>query len=74
MSRSARALTLFAPVLSLPRPGLLLRRWTAMRALARQRRHLAALDAVQLADLGLTPDQARAEAARPFWDAPRHWR
>lgn len=74
MPRFARALPLIAPVLSLPRPGMLLRRWSELRAVARQRRQLAALDDERLADLGLSADQARTEAARPFWDAPRHWR
>jgi uncharacterized protein YjiS (DUF1127 family) len=26
-----------------------------------------------LDDIGVTPDQARHEARRPFWDAPDHW-
>ena len=43
-------------------------------ALYRQRKQLAALDALQLADIGLTADQAVAEAKRPIWDAPAHWR
>lgn len=42
--------------------------------LYRQRRALAALDDHQLRDLGLTRAQAEAEAARPLWDAPAHWR
>ena len=43
-------------------------------ALSRQRRQLAALDATRLDDLGLTAQDARREAARPFWDAPQHWK
>lgn len=43
-------------------------------AARRQRRALAALDAHSLRDLGLTRDQALAEAARPVWDVPPHWR
>jgi uncharacterized protein YjiS (DUF1127 family) len=39
-----------------------------------QRRQLAHLDAAQLADLGLTPAQARREAKRPLWDVPTNWR
>jgi uncharacterized protein YjiS (DUF1127 family) len=42
-------------------------------ALWRQRRALATMDARQLADIGVTPDQARTEAARPVWDVPSHW-
>lgn len=39
----------------------------------RQRRQLARLDHSQLADLGITADQAQQEAARSFWDVPQHW-
>ena len=40
----------------------------------RQRRALAQLDAHRLDDIGLTRAEAQAEAARPIWDAPAHWR
>jgi Domain of unknown function (DUF1127). len=40
----------------------------------RQRRALAHLDPHLLADVGLTVDEARAEAARPLWDVPSNWR
>lgn len=63
-TRSASALTA---------PGLF-RRLRKAAALARQRHALAALDDAMLRDIGLTRDQAMNEAARPFWDAPRHWR
>lgn len=43
-------------------------------AVARQRARLAALSEDALADLGIDPEAARAEAARPFWDLPRHVR
>lgn len=43
-------------------------------ALARQRRMLAELDEARLSDIGLTPEQARIEAERPFWDGPTYWR
>jgi uncharacterized protein YjiS (DUF1127 family) len=39
-----------------------------------QRKHLAALDAAQLADIGVTREQAEIEAARPLWDIPSNWR
>lgn len=42
-------------------------------ALWQQRRALARMDARQLADIGVTPEEARAEAARPVWDVPAHW-
>lgn len=34
----------------------------------RQRRELATLDARILQDVGLSPEDARQEASRPFWD------
>jgi uncharacterized protein YjiS (DUF1127 family) len=40
----------------------------------RQRRALARLDARALDDIGVSPAEARAEAARPAWDAPARWR
>ncbi len=47
-------------------------RLSEMRALARQRRDLGQLDA-RLLDIGVSAKEARAEAARMSWDAPRHW-
>lgn len=38
-----------------------------------QRKHLATLDDARLDDIGLTRAQARAEAARPIWNAPDQW-
>jgi len=52
----------------------LLGRLLAALDLLQQRRALAQLDDTRLADLGLTRAAAQAEAARPFWDAPEHWR
>lgn len=43
-------------------------------ALQRQRRALARLDSDDLADIGLTRAEAEAEAKRPVWDAPEHWK
>ena len=51
------------------RPGIF-----ARFRIARQRRQLERLDAHLLKDIGLTDDAARAEARRPIWDAPDHWR
>lgn len=45
-----------------------------MIGLWRQRRALASLDPERLDDVGITPGAARAEASRPFWDVPNHWR
>ena len=36
----------------------------------RQRRALARLNAHALEDVGITRDEAMAEARRPFWDLP----
>ncbi|QGX98838.1 DUF1127 domain-containing protein [Roseovarius faecimaris] len=41
--------------------------------LARQRRALARMDDARLADLGLSREDAMAEAKRPVWDVPAHW-
>ena len=40
----------------------------------RQRRHLARLDDAALTDIGLTRAEAHAEAQKPIWDVPQHWR
>lgn len=42
--------------------------------LSRSRRGLLRLDDHLLRDIGLTREQARAEAERPGWDAPSHWK
>ncbi len=36
-----------------------------------QRRALANLDDARLKDLGISPQAATIEAARPFWDLPK---
>lgn len=50
------------------------RRLLSGAALARSRGRLALLDDHQLRDIGLTRAEAEAEAARPAWDAPPHWK
>ena len=40
----------------------------------RQRQDLLRLDASQLDDIGLSRDEALAEAARPVWEVPANWR
>ncbi|WP_371054528.1 DUF1127 domain-containing protein [Rhodosalinus sp. K401] len=57
-----------------PAPRIRLARLGDMFALARQRRALAKLDASRLRDIGLTRDEALAEACRPIWDVPTYWR
>ncbi|NOC43968.1 MULTISPECIES: DUF1127 domain-containing protein [unclassified Ruegeria] len=42
--------------------------------LSRQRRKLAQLDAAVLDDIGVTREEASAEAKRFFWDAPQFWK
>ena len=59
LSRSARAMT------------LPLRLWMAI---SRNRAALSKLDGHLLADIGITPEMARTECARSFWDVPAHWR
>jgi uncharacterized protein YjiS (DUF1127 family) len=72
---STRRVTRFAGIALPTRPTLsdLLRRVTLMRAAHRQRLALARLDAAALADIGITPDEACAEARRPAWDIPQRW-
>lgn len=41
--------------------------------LVRSRRSLAHIDDRLLDDVGISPDQARAEAQRPIWDVPQRW-
>jgi uncharacterized protein YjiS (DUF1127 family) len=49
-------------------------RLAAAARLARSRKGLARLDAHLLRDIGLTSAEAQAEADRPVWDAPSHWK
>ncbi|NOD28699.1 DUF1127 domain-containing protein [Ruegeria atlantica] len=42
--------------------------------LSRQRRNLAQLDAAVLDDIGVTREEASAEAKRFIWDAPQFWK
>jgi uncharacterized protein YjiS (DUF1127 family) len=39
------------------------------RSRAEQRRQLAACEPWQLRDMGITPEMAATEAAKPFWQA-----
>ena len=52
----------------------LLDRVFAANALHRQHQALLQLDDALLRDIGLTRSEAAAEANRPVWDAPDHWR
>jgi uncharacterized protein YjiS (DUF1127 family) len=46
------------------RAAVLFAKWDTLR---RTRKDLMDLDTHTLRDIGLTPDQARIEAKRPFW-------
>lgn len=48
-------------------PGHLIARLRAVLARHASRQALARMDARLLADIGLTREQARHEAAKPFW-------
>lgn len=48
-------------------------RFSLMGALRKERAELANLTDQQLMDIGVTPDQARNEAAKPAWDMPEDW-
>lgn len=52
----------------------LLARFRSLFTLRRERSRLARLDDHLLADIGLTRAEAVAEADRPVWDVPPHWR
>lgn len=76
---TAMSILVTAPALQILRSPVALvtalaRRLSASARLARQRSALRDLDTALLDDIGLTREQALHEAARPFWDAPRHWR
>ena len=43
-------------------------------SLWRTRRALAKLDAAGLADVGISPDNARHEASLTIWDVPDSWK
>jgi uncharacterized protein YjiS (DUF1127 family) len=51
-----------------------LHRLLALFAARRERRRLAEMPDHLLRDIGLTREQANAEAGRPVWDVPRIWR
>lgn len=54
--------------------GRLFARLLDAEALARSRRRLAHLDDHILRDIGLTRAEAEAEAEKPAWGAPLHWK
>ena len=56
------------------RVARIFRRLARLAALRRQRQALAEMEESRLEDLGISPEEARREAARPPWDVPAHWR
>ncbi|WP_037916710.1 DUF1127 domain-containing protein [Sulfitobacter sp. 20_GPM-1509m] len=46
----------------------------SLLGLWRSRRALAQLDAAALDDIGVTAQEAHAEATRPVWDVPANWK
>lgn len=56
------------PVPGLPGVTLPLGAWLRV---ARERRQLEGLTERQLRDMGIDPEAAAREAARPFWDLPK---
>ena len=59
------------------RPSLLSRTLRFLARASDARRHrqaLIRLDPHLLRDIGLTREEALAEATRPLWDVPAHWR
>lgn len=57
-----------------PKPRSVVASLREMIALSRQRRQLRALDNHMLADIGISRTEAVAEAQKPVWNAPLHWR
>lgn len=51
--------------------GFWARVWTAI-TVQNERQELAGLDDHMLNDIGMTREQAEAEAQRPIWDLPSH--
>jgi uncharacterized protein YjiS (DUF1127 family) len=43
-------------------------------SIARSRRALSGLSPEQLADVGISAAEARAESRRPAWDVPANWK
>lgn len=68
MTSTTLRLELAAP--SVTPSALIMKGWAGiqlLRARARQRKHLARLDAAQLDDLGISQSAALAESSKPFW-------
>lgn len=62
------------PVSTRPHSGGVFALLSLALAAHRQRKALKLLNDATLSDIGLTRAEAEAEANRPFWDVPAHWR
>ena len=70
---TARTNTLLRPTMPARRRIGFLTKVVKTLELFRERRRLAELPDHILNDIGVTRDQATAEARREIWDAPSHW-
>lgn len=61
-----------APITWIPGKTLVAR-LMELQAIRNERRRLAAMDAAQLADVGISAREALAESKRAAWDAPERW-
>lgn len=58
---------------NLSKPASFYRRFMLTFEAAKQRRHLARLDAHLLEDIGVSAENAATEVQRPAWDIPTRW-
>ena len=80
MTRNIGIMSLRAPARRMVKPASLARwvtfaieRVLTMLEIYRQRRALLALDDRLLSDIGISRADAEGEAARRYWDLPRHY-
>lgn len=73
MSTMANTPSATAPTVKRSWRALASRIWAAYE-LGRSRTQLRALPDHLLADIGVSPDEARSESERPLWDVPSWWR
>lgn len=73
MSQTCQPTSCLQPVARPARSGLMQRMLAAI-AIRRSRARLLDLDDRILRDIGVSRHDAEAEARRPLWDAPDHWK
>ncbi|MEO1238516.1 MAG: DUF1127 domain-containing protein [Pseudomonadota bacterium] len=71
---TTRTTTLFRPTVPLRRRTGIIAKISSLLALFSERRRLADMPDHMLKDLGITRQEAEAEARRSIWDSPSHWR